>query len=339
MILFMLTICVLVFAALITVTSIVPEHSAMSLFEMKRRSQGGDSGADELMRREQLLGDVVSLQRALQALLLVIFVAISVVALGWFFGIVIAVVIALEYGAVARLSFVHNWSQAKYERHEHSILQFVEKYPVVFKFLRSVTSRPIQAKQLDSREELLHMLDQSGALLTVDEKKLMTHSMQFGSRRVSEVMTPRGVIDSVKATEMLGPLVLDSLHKTGHSRFPVIDGDIDHVVGMLYVQNLLTLDSKASTTTASKAMERRVFYIKEDQSLQHALAAFIRTHHHLFVVVNEFRETVGLLSLEDVMEALLGHKIIDEFDAHDDLRVVATRNPRGNNRPEKREDV
>jgi len=337
--LFMLIICVLVFAALIAVTSIVPEHSAMSLFEMKRRSQSGDSGADELMRRERLLGDVVSLQRALQALLLVIFVALSVAAFGWFFGIVIAVVIALEYGAVARLSFVHSWSQAKYERHEHSILQFVEKYPVIFKFLRSVTSRPIQAKQLDSREELQHMLDQSGALLTPDEKKLMIHSMQFGSRQVSEVMTPRGVIDSVKATEMLGPLVLDGLHKTGHSRFPVIDGDIDHVVGMLYVQNLLTLDSKASTTIASKAMEQRVFYIKEDQTLQHALAAFIRTHHHLFVVVNEFRETVGLLSLEDVMEALLGHKIIDEFDAHDDLRAVAARNPRGNNRPNKREDV
>lgn len=339
MVLFMLIICVLVFALLISVTSIVPEHSTMSLFEMKRRSQGGDSGADELLRRERLLGDVVSLQRALQALLLVVFVAVSVAAFGWFFGIVIAAIVALEYGAIARLAFVHSWSQSNYERYEHSLLQFVEKYPMVFRLLRSVTSHPVQAKQLDSREELLHMLDQSGALLSADEKKLMTHSMQFGSRQVSEMMTPRGVIDSVKADEMLGPLVLDGLHKTGHSRFPVIDGDIDHVVGMLYVQNLLTLDSKAATTTAAKAMEQRVFYIKEDQSLQHALAAFIRTHHHLFVVVNEFRETVGLLSLEDVMEALLGHKIIDEFDAHDDLRTVAARNPRGNNSPQQRTNV
>ena len=311
----------------------------MSLFEMKRRSQGGDSGADELMRRERLLDDIVSLQRALQALLLVIFVAISIITFGWFFGVVIAIIVAFEYGAISRLSFIHNWSQAKYERYEHVILQFAEKYPLVFSFLRSVTSRPVQAKQLDSREELQHMLDQSGSLLTSDEKKLMTHSMQFGTRLVSEIMTPRGVIDTVRADEVLGPLVLDSLHKTGHSRFPVIDGDIDHVVGMLYVQNLLTLDSKASTTTATKAMERRVFYIKENQTLQHALTAFIRTHHHLFIVVNEFRETVGLLSLEDVVEALLGHKIVDEFDAHDDLRAVAARNPRNNNRPDKREDV
>ena len=49
------------------------------------------------------------------------------------------------------------------------------------------------------------------------------------------------------------------------------------------------------------------------------------------MVVNEFRETVGLLSLEDVVEALLGRKIVDEDDVHDDLRQVAKRNPRGNN--------
>jgi CBS domain containing-hemolysin-like protein len=91
--------------------------------------------------------------------------------------------------------------------------------------------------------------------------------------------------------------------------------------------------------TAEKAMEPRVFYIKEDQSLGHALAAFIRTHHHLFIVVNEFRETVGLLSLEDTIEALIGRKIVDEFDTHEDLRAVAARNVRGNNHPKNLENV
>ena len=71
----------------------------------------------------------------------------------------------------------------------------------------------------------------------------------------------------------------------------------------------------------------RVFYIHELQTLDHALAAFIKTHHHLFVVINEYRETVGILSLEDVTEALIGRKIVDEFDAHDDLRKVANHNP------------
>jgi len=131
---------------------------------------------------------------------------------------------------------------------------------------------------------------------------------------------------------------LDDLHKTGHSRLPVIKGDIDHVIGILHLNNLLSLDIKRSTT-AEKAMEKKVFYIRQDQTLQHALAAFLRTKHHLFVVVNEFRETVGLLALEDVLEALLGRKIVDEFDEHDNLRQVALRNPRGNNHPDQREDV
>jgi CBS domain containing-hemolysin-like protein len=111
------------------------------------------------------------------------------------------------------------------------------------------------------------------------------------------------------------------------------------VVGTLHIQDLLTIDAKRRSTSVEKAMEPRVFYIKEDQTLQHALAAFLRTHHHLFIVVNEFRETVGLLSLEDVIEALLGRKIIDEFDAHEDLRVVASRNPQSNNHPRNHTDV
>jgi CBS domain containing-hemolysin-like protein len=86
-------------------------------------------------------------------------------------------------------------------------------------------------------------------------------------------------------------------------------------------------------------MEPRVFYIKNTQTLRHALAAFLRTRHHLFIVVNEFQETVGLITLEDVIESLLGKKIVDEFDAHEDLRAVAARNPHGNNVSSARKDV
>lgn len=148
------------------------------------------------------------------------------------------------------------------------------------------------------------------------------------------------MIESVPMNELLGPLVLDDLHKKGYSRFPVIDGDIDHVVGMLRIQDLLTIDRKAKSHRAETVMSKDVYYIRENQTLQHALAAFLKTQHHLFIVVNEFRETVGLLSLEDVIEALLGQKIIDEYDVYGDIRKVATANPQKNNLPTKtRRDV
>lgn len=335
-----LVICtVIVFLLLVGVSGTRPSRTTFSQFELERRAQQMDRHAKAILRREQLLSDVISLQRVLGALLLVVTVLLCVTTFGWLFGTAIALAVALEYGAVARLQIIQVQSQKLYERFEDRLLGFIEKHPLVFKLLRNVPAEATgRTATLDSREELQHLVAGSGIILTPDEKKMIVHSLSFGDQLVSSVMTPRSVIDSINKSEFLGPLTLDELHKTGHTRLPVIDGDIDHVIGTLHMQSLLALDIKRSVT-AEKAMEPRVFYIRQDQTLQHALAAFLRTHHHLFIVVNEFRETVGLLTLEDVIEALLGHKIIDEFDSHDDLRKVALRNPRGNNHPEKREDV
>lgn len=334
----MVILCVLVFVLLIMVSGAVPQRSPLSRFELERRKKAGDKAANEQLAREDLLVDVISLQRVVSALLLVMFVLLSVSTFGWLLGVVIGVVVALEYAAIARLPLAKRQSQKLYEKYEVHILRFVHRFSRFVRFLRSVSPETSTAR-VDSRDELLHLVATSTGVLSGDEKKLIEHSLQFDTRLVSEIMTPRGVIDSIGQKEHLGPLVLDDLHKTGHSRFPVIDGDIDHVVGMLHIRDLLTIDSGRRSTTVEKAMEPRVFYIHQDQTLGHALVAFLRTHHHLFVVVNEFRETVGILTLEDVIEALLGRKIVDEFDLHDDLRAVARRNPRGNNHPEKREDV
>lgn len=327
-----------VFILLVLMAAIQPEQAIINDFELTRRSKAGDMVAKAAVRRENLLVALLSLQRMVIALLLVFLVLLVIVTFGWFLGSIVAAVCALEYGVLARLSPVHRFSQRLYEQYEPLLLRFVEKFHTVFHFLRNIVPRRPTTSRLESREELHHLVSQSGSLLSSDEKKLIIHGLSFSARVVHEVMTPTGVIDSINKKELLGPLVLDDLHKTGHSRFPVTDGDIDHVVGMLYIQSLFTLDTKRSVT-AEKAMEPRVFYIHEDQTLAHALAAFLRTHHHLFIVVNEFRETVGIISLEDVVEALLGRKIIDEFDTHEDLRTVAMRNPRENNYPRHREDV
>jgi len=338
MIVFMVILCIALLIVLIMLEGVMPLRSSLSTFELERRAKEGDKGAIATARREALLGDVLSLRRGLSALFLVLFVITSVATFGWLLGVLIAVFVALEIGAIARISLWQQHVQKLYETHEAAILNFVEKFAGVIKFLRSAIPDVPARDRLDSREELHYLVQHSGGLITEDEKKLITHGLSFDTRTVSEILTPRSVIDTIDKKELLGPLVLDDLHKTGHSRFPVIDGDTDHIIGILHIHDLLTLDSKRSTT-AEKAMEARVFYIREDQTLAHALAAFLRTRHHLFIVVNEFRETVGVLSLEDVMEALLGRKIIDEFDAHEDLRAVAARNIRANNHPVKREDV
>src|SRR5687767_6568001 len=293
MFIILFVLCIVVAAALVLAAGMIPRRSDMSLFELERRKKAGNSQAMSILRREILLAGILSLQRVVCSLLLVLFVLLAVAAFGWFIGILVSVVLALEYSAIARLAWVSRIAQKIYDHHENSLLDLVEKYPRVFRYIK-VALPPIAANNhLDSKEELEHLVQNAGAVLSAEEKRHILNGLKFDVREVNEIMTPRGMIDSVQKSELLGPLVLDDLHKTGHSRFPVIDGDIDHVVGMLYIQNLLTIDSGKGSNSVEKAMEPRVFYIHEHQSLAHALAAFIRTRHHLFVVINEFRETVG----------------------------------------------
>jgi CBS domain containing-hemolysin-like protein len=326
-------------ALFLIVTGVRPAHTTLSQFELTRRAAAGDKDARTILRREQLIGDVYSIQRVSAAVLLVIVSFLGVVAYEWTIGIIIALLIALEAAVVAHFPPLQRQSQKLYERVEPALIRFVERFPHFLRLIRTVAP-PVEDATIDSKEELRHMVSRSGTLLSDDERSIIMSSLTFNSRLVKDVMTPRGVIDTISKTEVLGPVVLDDLHQTGHSRIPVIDKDIDHVVGMLYLRDLLVIDGeKRYSRTVEKAMHPKVYYIKEDQNLGEALAAFIKTHHHLFIVVNEFRETVGLLTLEDVLEALLGSKIVDEFDAHDNLREVAARNPRHNNTPEKHSDV
>lgn len=330
---------VVVLVLLLMVMGVHPQVSSHSKFELQRRARRGDQDALHLLKRHALMRDIFSLQRVIAALLLVMLSVIGVELFHWLLGIIISLVIALEAGALARISLWQTHSQRLYERYEGRILALIEKHPALFRMIRSVAPMPNDGYDIESKEELLAMVEQAGEALSQDEKKMVTGVLSFDTVPVKEVMTPRSVIDTVDQDEVLGPLVLDALHRTGHSRFPVIAGDIDHVVGMLHIQSLLTISRSSTSKRARAVMEKKVYYIREDQTLRHALAAFLRVRHHLFIVVNEFRETVGIVSLEDVIERILGRKIVDEFDAHEDLRRVAQHNPRRNNRAKNARDV
>jgi CBS domain containing-hemolysin-like protein len=331
----MQTLCIALFivvlAMLVFIASIRPRRTVLSEFELERREREGSGSALDERRRELLIDDVLSLRRVAEAVLLVVAVILALVGFGPVLGVIFSVLVALLYPRLSATEIVHGWAMRLYEQYELPLLRLVEKYPNVAHFIKSVTSSKRDAA-LCSREELEHMVDRSNGILSTDEKKLIKNGLAFKNRTVGEVMTPRGVIETISKDELIGPLTLDELHRTGFSRFPVIDGDIDHVVGILHIKELLTVGTKDSET-AGQAMEKRVYYINQDQSLEHALAAFIKTRHHLFVVVNGYRETAGIITLEDVIESLLGRKIVDEYDLHDDLRIVAERHASHNNNP------
>jgi len=327
---FLVILTLLVLVVLVIVAAIRPTYSIYSIAELTRRAKHTVMFKRELKRQEQL-PDVQTLLQVVTSIFLLTTILLSVVTFGWGTGVAFSILVILLYPVLARIKLFSRTGDALYGALEPSLLKFVDKFQSLFEFLRSEPLYdPEQYRRFDSREELTELIANAEEALSDEERTLMTMALLFRDKTVGSIMTPRTVIDHIKKSEFLGPLVLDELSALGHSRLPVIDGDLNKVVGILHLRDLLSLDIKRSVT-AEKAMEPKVYYIHQEDSLEHALSAFLRTRHHLFIVINDQRETVGLLTLEDVIETLIGRKIVDEDDIHEDLRAVAKREGKANN--------
>src|SRR3990167_8528946 len=133
-------------------------------------------------------------------------------------------------------------------------------------------------------------------------------------------MTPRRAARIVSVKDSIGPVLMGELHDSGFSRFPVYQDKEDHIVGTLYIHDLVAVKTGGEVRNF---MDKKVYYVHDQQTLNHVLQAFLKTKHHLFIVVNNFEDFVGVITIEDVLEQILGQPIIDEFDKYDDLREVA----------------
>src|SRR5581483_2310 len=149
----------------------------------------------------------------------------------------------------------------------------------------------------DLLELLNHQTTQFDNKISEQEIDMARRALQFGDHLIRDVMVPRRVVKVVDIKETIGPVLINELHESGHSRFPVYDGKKDNIVGALYLRDLVGLKAQG---TVKDAMHKKVFYVHEEQSLNDALQAIIKTHHHLFMVVNSFEEFVGVIGLEDV---------------------------------------
>ena len=268
----MLVLWAITFVLLIAVTGVVLKPVRTSRFELKRRSDNGDTHASAELERQKALPLIAALQRVVISMLLVFYALLSIVAYGWLSGVIIALLGAVLYERLAQIKIISQKSTALLARYEDTLLRFIENHATFFRLLPKTVPGP--GLTFHSREELVHLVHQS-AFLTDDEKKRVTGTLKFNTRTIDEVMTTRDHIESVNASELLGPLVLNDLHKTGHSQLPVTEGDIDHIVGILHLKELMVVNTKRSLT-AAKAMDPSVSYIRSDQSLATALAVFLR---------------------------------------------------------------
>lgn len=148
---------------------------------------------------------------------------------------------------------------------------------------------------------------------TREEQKILEGIVSFGNTDTKQVMRPRLDIFAL-ATELKYPEVLEEIKKNGYSRIPVYEENLDDVQGVLYVKDLLPyLERKTFNWTS---LIRKPFFVPENKKLDDLLLEFQNKKNHLAVVVDEFGGTSGIVTLEDVIEEIVGD-ISDEFDDED----------------------
>ena len=175
-----------------------------------------------------------------------------------------------------------------------------------------------------SKRELVKVIeeheDSDDSDIDRDEERILKGALTFSNKRVGEVMTPSTVMSTVNNSDLLDYNFLKSLREVGHSRFPVYDKK-QKVVGLLYLRDLVGRDLGGKTV--KNIARKDVKYVQMDSMLDDVLNLFLRTRLHLFIVVDEFGGVEGLITVEDILEEIVGLEIVDEFDKYTDMRKVA----------------
>lgn len=146
-----------------------------------------------------------------------------------------------------------------------------------------------------------------------EEEREMIHSIfEFGDARVRDVMVPRTTIYSVEASKTLDDIWNDVI-ENGFSRIPVYEESIDNIIGIIYVKDLFNVIRDGKFDIEVKSFVREPYFVPETKPLVEMLEEFKSKHIHIAIVVDEYGGTSGLVTIEDLIEEIVG-EINDEFD-------------------------
>ena len=152
-------------------------------------------------------------------------------------------------------------------------------------------------------------------------EKDMIHSIfEFGETTAREVMTPRTSMYSIEATKTINS-VWEELIDTGYSRIPVYEDTIDNIVGILYVRDILKAVKSGDTEVEIRKFVRVPYFVPETKSIIEILKEFQNQKVHIAIVLDEYGGTVGILTIEDLLEEIVG-EIRDEFDKDEEEPIV-----------------
>ena len=180
----------------------------------------------------------------------------------------------------------------------------------------------------ETRDELLRLVQDSRRFLEPDTVAMLEGVLDLPATKIREVMTPRTAIISLQEDDQL----LDILHvliDSAHSRFPVFSADqSDNVVGILLAKDLLPFLTERNVKVDIRARMRQPLFVPESARSDQVLRMLKNTQTHIAIVIDEYGSTSGLVTLEDILEEIVG-EIEDEHDIADEeaLYIVPDNDP------------
>jgi CBS domain containing-hemolysin-like protein len=166
----------------------------------------------------------------------------------------------------------------------------------------------------DAEDRLRHLVE-GNADLEEDEREMIASVIELGEQPVREVMVPRIDIVAAAASSSVRDIV-DRIVESGHSRIPIYDGSIDNITGVVYAKDLLRFLRDGSQLASVQPLAREPSFVPETKKVDELLHEMQQKHVHVAIVVDEYGGTAGLITIEDLIEEIVG-EIQDEYDVEE----------------------
>jgi CBS domain containing-hemolysin-like protein len=305
--------------------------------ELKRMARGGDKVAQTLFSAEVYGGELKLILWLIVGLSaaggIVMFARVAPSLIG-FLAVVLILWLAFVWIPRTRLTIVGTYLAVWCTP---AVVRLLRLLHPVSAYLAFYIGRfpAIAHTGLYEREDIYELLrrqkQQNDNRISDQDLELIRKTLRFGDYHVRDLVVPKRRVRTVSVNDNLGPVLLDELNKTNHSRFPVYDGQPSNIVGTF------AIDVAVEAIKGGKVrdfFERKVAYVHENDSLEQALRALNETNQHLLVVINSFNEYVGIITLSDILQELLGEASTESFDQHEDRKAVASRHDHKDSSPD-----
>ncbi len=181
-----------------------------------------------------------------------------------------------------------------------------------------------EMRTIYSKDELTAIIDEheedDNSAIDDDERKIMQGALKFSEMVVSDVMTPMKNVHRYYEDATITPLIIEEIKSTGHTRIPILDLHGQKVVGVLLVKELLGQSNDIKLLSLANAP----MLVLNTTKLDEVFNTFKTNRQHMMVVVDEYNNTLGIITLEDVIEEIMGVEILDETDKWVDMRKMET---------------